>query len=200
MFKKLLFKALKSLTPEEKAMVREFLEDGDVSGDENAVDTVTDEENSDTIENKNEEGEKEMAENVDEKVEKSVETEKETDKAENNEVEKEVSTEKVEEKEKVADEQPNAEDAPAEPTQNTAVVQDGEPMGNGIRVDDLVTKDELCERLAALEAKYDAVIKENQDLKDKYENKDFGGFQRQGVMQKDKSANSSFDEYSKQFM
>ena len=29
------------------------------------------------------------------------------------------------------------------------------------------------ERLAAFEAKFDAVIKENQDLKDKYENKKF---------------------------
>ena len=72
----------------------------------------------------------------------------------------------------------------------------------------------LAQRLSALEAKFDAVVKENNDLKeklsskseeldgmkDKYENKDFGNFQRQGVMTKDKSANSSFDEYSKAFM
>ena len=68
--------------------------------------------------------------------------------------------------------------------------------------------------MAAFEAKLDAVVKENGDLKnelskksdeltgmkDKYENKDFGNFQKQGVMAKDKSANSSFDEYSKAFM
>ena len=93
-------------------------------------------------------------------------------------------------------------------------VNETEPQGNGVRVEDLVTKEMLAERLAALEAKFDAVVKENSDLKDKlsskseeldgmkdkYENKDFGNFQKQGVQVKDKQANSSFDEYSKQFM
>ena len=95
----------------------------------------------------------------------------------------------------------------SEPTDETQQVQTTETAGNGVRVEDLVTKEELSERLSSLEAKFDAVLKENVDLKDKlsameekYENKDFGNFQRQGVMEKNKEANNSFDEYSKQFM
>ena len=95
----------------------------------------------------------------------------------------------------------------SEPTDEAQQVQTTETAGNGVRVEDLVTKEELSERLSSLEAKFDAVLKENVDLKDKlsameekYENKDFGNFQRQGVMEKNKEANNSFDEYSKQFM
>ena len=72
----------------------------------------------------------------------------------------------------------------------------------------------LTEALKSMEAKFDAVVKENQDLKDKlsqskqdaddlrekYENKDFGNFNKQGMIAKDKQANATFDEYSKQFM
>ena len=65
----------------------------------------------------------------------------------------------------------------------------------------------LADRLAALEAKFDAVIKENGDLKnelsnmkDKYENKDFGNNQKQGVMAKNIDANETFDAYARQFM
>ena len=79
-------------------------------------------------------------------------------------------------------------------------VAEVEPTGNGIRLEDLVTKDDLTERLSAIEAKLDAVIKENMDLKDKYENKDFGNFQKKGMIEKDKQANTSFEEYSKNFM
>ena len=86
-----------------------------------------------------------------------------------------------------------------EEVEQPQVVEEQTPS-NGVRLEDLVTKDELASRLAALEAKYDAVIKENQDLKDKYENKDFGNFQKQGMLEKNKEANSTFDEYSKQFM
>ena len=95
-----------------------------------------------------------------------------------------------------------------ENTEDTAQeqVQETEPTGNGVRIEDLVTKEELAERLSAMEAKFDAVLKENGDLKnklsameDKYENKDFGNFQKQGMIEKDKQANSSFDEYVKQF-
>lgn len=93
-------------------------------------------------------------------------------------------------------------------------VQETEPQGNGIDINDLVTKDMLTQAMAAMEAKYDAVVKENADLKnklaesqqdadslrDKYENKDFGNSVRQGVVEKDKSANETFESYSKQFM
>lgn len=89
---------------------------------------------------------------------------------------------------------------------------------NAIPINELVTKEDLTARLSAFEAKLDAVIKENQDLKDKlaqsqqdandlrdkYENKDFGTLSRKGVAERDKSAESTFGEtfesYSKRFM
>ena len=151
-------------------------------------------------------------------VKKEVETEKvET---ENKEVEKpteEVAKEDVKKVEETKKEEEPTEKAPEDATTEEPTepqVNETETAGNGIRVEDLVTKDLLAERLAAIEAKLDAVVKENSDLKtelsskndeldgmkDKYENKNFGGFQRQGVMQKDKSANDTFDGYSKDFM
>lgn len=129
----------------------------------------------------------------------------------------------VEEKdEKVATEQPQeqakAEQPIAQPQetgeqpQATADAQpqvaEAEPMGNGIRVEDLVTKDELAQMISALGAKLDAVIKENADLKNaneqirtKYEdNGDFGTAQKKGLDADARTANETFDEYSKRFM
>ena len=141
--------------------------------------------------------------------------------AENNEVDKEKSTDvvekddKVEKKEEKTEETTETTDDTTKDEEPTAPqVEDTEPQGNGIPIEELVTKDMLAQRLAAFEAKFNAVVKENQDLKeqlsskseeldgmkDKYENKDFGNFQKQGMQVKDKQANSSFDEYSKQFM
>ena len=85
---------------------------------------------------------------------------------------------------------------------------------NAIPVEDLVTKEDLKQALEAFSAKLDAVLKENKDLteklansekensglKEKYEDKDFGGMTKQGVVPKDNDANDSFDEYSKKFM
>lgn len=131
--------------------------------------------------------------------------------------------------EEKVEEQPAAEEKPVEeeqkevveeetikeePKTETPEVQEVEPVGNGVRVEDLVTKDELMERLSAFEAKFDALVKENTDLKDqlaksqeetnglkdKYENKDFGNISRQGVIEKDKYANETFDNYAKQFL
>lgn len=131
--------------------------------------------------------------------------------------------------EEKVEEQPAAEEKPVEeeqkevveeetikeePKTETPEVQEVEPVGNGVRVEDLVTKDELMERLSAFEAKFDALVKENtdlkdklaksqeetNDLKDKYENKDFGNISRQGVIEKDKYANETFDNYAKQFL
>ena len=115
-------------------------------------------------------------------------------------------TEKTEEKKDGSDE--NVEKTDETATEETAnEVSETTETGNGVRVEDLVTKEELTERLAALEAKFDAVLKENGDLKEKlsgmeekYENKDFGTFQKQGMTSKDKDANNTFDEYAKQFM
>lgn len=155
----------------------------------------------------------EMAEekNVNEKVEtEKVETEekakvdeKPTDKAE--EGEKVEKTEEKEEKVENNEEQPN--DAEPDKDEGDGTVEDTEPTGNGIRIEDLVTKDELAERFAALEAKFDAVIKENGDLKnkiaglqDKYEDNDFGDTSAKGMMEPNQDANSTFEEYSKKFM
>lgn len=214
MFDKLLIKALKKrfgkFSPDEKQVVREMVNNETIS---------------DTTENKQKKvklrRKKIMAD--EKEVTKEVETSKvET---ENNEVDKEKSTDVVEDKvEKVEDtDKTEKTEETTEPTEPEATqdeeptapqVEDTPPQGNGVRVEDLVTKEMLADRLAALEAKFDAVVKENGDLKeklsssskelddmkDKYENKDFGNFQKQGMQVKDKSANSSFDEYSKAFM
>jgi len=110
-----------------------------------------------------------------------------------------------------------AEEKAEETTEEAPQVQETEEQGNGVRVEDIVTKDMLADRLAALEAKFDAVIKENEDLKakltnkedelngmkDKYENKDFGNTQKVGAT-RDEKANKGFAdtyaEYAKQFM
>ena len=152
-------------------------------------------------------------------VKTTVETSKIDDETKNNEVDKEKSTDKVEKSTENVDETKKevvdtSKDETTNDVEPTAQVQETEPQGNGVDINDLVTKDMLSQALSSMEAKFNAVVKENQDLKDKltqsqkdtedlrekYENKDFGNFNKQGVMSKDKSANSSFDEYSKQFM
>lgn len=207
MFNKLLIKALKKrfnkFSPEEKQNVRELVNE-----------TISDTTEKPKVKKRRK---KKMA---DEKEVKKEEVETSKVETENNEVDKEKSTDAVEKKEEKVEEKKEETTAPTE--EETA--KDEEPTvpevastpeeGNGAKLEDLVTKEFLAERLSALEAKFDAVVKENSDLKeqlsnkndelngmkDKYENKDFGNFQKQGVMQKDKYANSSFDEYSKAFM
>lgn len=93
------------------------------------------------------------------------------------------------------------------------VVSETENVGNGISIDQVVTKDILAEALNGISAKLDALINENKSLKDqlankdseindmknKYETNDFGNTAKKGVDAKDKTY-ISFDEYSKQFM
>ena len=209
MFNKLLIKALKKrfnkFSPDEKQVIREMA-------------------NNETISETTEKSKVRKRRNkimADEKEVKTNEVETSKVETENNEVDKEKSTDvvekddKVEKKEEKTEETTETTDDTTKDEEPTAPqVNETEPQGNGVRVEDLVTKEMLAERLAALEAKFDAVVKENSDLKDKlsskseeldgmkdkYENKDFGNFQKQGVQVKDKQANSSFDEYSKQFM
>lgn len=210
MFNKLLIKALKKrfnkLSPEEKQSVREMVNN----------ETISETTEKQKVKKRRK---KTMA---DEKEVKTNEVETSKVETQNNEVDKDKSTDVVESKEEKVEETDKKEEI-TEPTEEETTkdeeptapqVEDTETQGNGIRVDDLVTKDMLAERLAALEAKFDAVVKENSDLKDKlsskseeldgmkdkYENKDFGNFQKQGMQVKDKSANSSFEEYSKAFM
>ena len=209
MFNKLLIKALgkrfNKLSPEEKQNVREMVNN----------ETISETTEKQKVKKRRK---KTMA---DEKEVKTNEVETSKVETENNEVDKEKSTDvvekddKVEKKEEKTEETTETTDDTTKDEEPTAPqVNETDPQGNGVRVEDLVTKEMLAERLAALEAKFDAVVKENSDLKDKlsskseeldgmkdkYENKDFGNFQKQGVQVKDKQANSSFDEYSKQFM
>ena len=214
MFKDLLLKSLQSLSPEEKNQVRKVLED-----DKKVVDEEIGETGEKNIEEK---GENVMPDKNDKK---SVNTSISIDeKTKTNEVDKgSAETTKVDETKKVNETVKDTNQTPneskggndtadtktdGENTEDTAKeqVQETETAGNGVRVEDLVTKEELADRLSALEAKFDAVLKENGDLKnklsameDKYENKDFGNFQKQGMLEKDKQANSTFDEYAKQF-
>ena len=95
-----------------------------------------------------------------------------------------------------------------ESDENPKVEEIEEVKPNAIRVEDIVTKADLQEILSAFNAKLDAIIKENQDLKDanskmheKYEVGDFGNEIKNGTMNvKPASQYQSFDEYSKQFM
>jgi hypothetical protein len=211
MFNKLLIKALKKrfnkLSPDEKQNVREL---------------VNDETKSETTEKKQKVKKRRTKTMADEKEVKTNEVETSKVEAENNEVDKEKSTDVVEKDDKVEEKVEEKTEETTEPADETAKdeeptapqVENAEPFGNGIPIEDLVTKDMLTERLAAFEAKFNAVVKENEDLKnqlsvksdelngmkDKYENKDFGNFQKQGMQVRDKHANSSFDEYSKAFM
>lgn len=210
MFNKLLIKALKKrfnkLSPDEKQNVREMVN----------TETI-----SDTTEKKPKVKKRRTKIMADEKEVKTNEVETSKVETKNNEVDKDKSTDIVEKDEKVEETDKKVEkteetsdDAVKDEEPTAPQVNETEPQGNGIRVEDLVTKEMLAERLAAIEAKFDAVVKENSDLKeqlsakdnelngmkDKYENKDFGNFQKQGVQVKDKIANSSFEEYSKQFM
>ena len=208
MFNKLLIKALKKrfnkFSPDEKQKVREMVNNETIS---------------DTTEKQKVKKRRKKTMADEKEVKDKVETSKvET---ENNEVDKEKSTDvvekddKVEKKEEKTEETTKTTDDTTKDEEPTAPqVNETEPQGNGVRIEDLVTKEMLAERLAAFEAKFNAVVKENGDLKeqlsskseeldgmkDKYENKDFGNFQKQGMQVKDKQANSSFDEYSKQFM
>lgn len=132
-------------------------------------------------------------------------------------VEKETETETPKEEVKVEKEtetETETETPTEQPQTNEPRIEETPSEGNGISIDQVVTKDYLKEVIDGFTAKLDALFKENADLKeqlskkdeeigtmkDKYETKDFGGNSKQGVMSKDKSANSTFEEYSKQFM
>lgn len=204
LFNRMLIKSLKKrfnkLTPEEKLTVRDMV-----------IETK-----SDTVEKKQKVKERRKKKMADEKeVKKDEVVQPQVEEQKKDEVTKEeVKTETKEpqvakeetKKEEVVDKEKEGEAASVDVEQ--------EPSFPALRVEDIVTKDEMAERIAALEAKIDAVLKENKDLtdklsestnelngmKDKYENKDFGNMQKQGMVQQNKSANSTFDEYSKQFM
>lgn len=137
------------------------------------------------------------------KTNETVETKK--DGKEETVVEKKDATTEVDETKKT-DEEPRTEENTEEPAEPT--VADTPESGNGMLVEELVTKEEMHEMFAGLNAKIDALLKENQDLKDenaklreKYEdNGDFGTSVMQGVQAKSGKYAESFEEYSKPYM
>lgn len=182
-----------SLTDEERQEVREVLED-----------KPTDEQQPQEVEQKSEVVDEEKVElgeteNIEEG--KDMPNEKEN-------IEQDKKEEKTAETEKVAE----SSTTPSSNVQEQQVVQElPQQEPNAIPLEQVVTKDELFQYLDAMNAKFDAVVKENADLKDKlssmqdkYENKDFGNAQKQGLIQSDKNANEQFNEtfesYSKKFM
>ncbi len=141
-----------------------------------------------------------------------VKTEEKVEENKKDEATKPVAEDKVETEDKKEVETEEAETVDkVEPTEQVAEI---EPEGNGRSIDDYMLKDDVMALISALNAKIDAVVKENSDLKDakakadseaedlrnKYEKGDFGTNQKQGVMAKDKTANEDFESYSKQFM
>ena len=122
-----------------------------------------------------------------------------------------VTAESRKSKETIMDKEKNKNMPAVEPAPTVSGI---DATGNGVRLEDVVLKTDLHDAIAALEAKYDALFKENNDLKEKlseadkdrnelrkkYEEEDFGGYAKQGVDGKNKSANGTFEEYSKQFM
>lgn len=206
MFKELLLDALQSLSPEEKMNVRDILEEKiSETGEKNKEE----EKGEQNMPDKNDKTKVDTSINIDEKTKDNKVDNGSTETSKVDETTKVDETVKTNEEPKKDGEVEKTNDKTdgSEPIDEAQQVQTTETAGNGVRVEDLVTKEELSERLSSLEAKFDAVLKENVDLKDKlsameekYENKDFGNFQRQGVMEKNKEANNSFDEYSKQFM
>lgn len=111
---------------------------------------------------------------------------------------------------------PQEQDVPQEQeqAQEQPSVQEETSEANGIRIEDVVTKDILADAISALSAKLDAIIdenkalkeklatseQENKEIKDKYEVGDFGTQSPKGVQTKNVSANETFDDYAKQFM
>lgn len=108
--------------------------------------------------------------------------------------------------------------APEVETETETEEEAQEPKNIGIPLSDIATKQDLAglqtliadlaTKLEAMNAKNGALVKENEgltnkieELHDKYERHDFGNYQKQGMSttKESRSANLSFEEYSKQF-
>lgn len=208
MFFKLFLKVLKRLSPEKKDIVRGVL-DG-------KTETVI--ENNKTAKpmkaqakkgKKEKRRTKKMADEIkkDEaaKVEeetKTTETVEETEKTTPDKKEETKDEVKEETKDEVKNLDENGEDE-SQPQEGVVQEESGDQSGMAaIAVEDLVTKEMLEERFNALSAKFDAVIKENNDLKsklDELEGQDFGNIQKRGVQVKNADANETFESYSARF-
>lgn len=201
LLKKTVLNVLKSLSATEKDEVRKALADEPVV--EQEVDTQTTQEVTDTAENVGE-----QTENSDKKGETAMEKDKTTTTTEETTKATETEGKKGDETTEVKDTKTTEQVANTETAETQ--VTDAPTTGNGVRIEDLATKDEVQALMASFEAKFAAVVKENQDLKAKneelvakYETPNFGGQARQGVAPQDQSvkgANETFDEYIKRFM
>lgn len=199
MFKKLLLKKLSSLSPEEKESVREYLEVDKTKSvkDEKELKDDVKVDDEELSEGKKEEGEKTMADEKEKSTEELEEkkVDETTESADTSKAQGDVE-EKVEEKTEEVEEKEEGKEA-----------EEFSRSAEGIDIKDIVTRDEMMAKFEAFEAKYDAVVKENQDLKsrlsqmeDKYEKNDFGNLSKKGVDVQNKTANDTFESYSKQFM
>lgn len=114
------------------------------------------------------------------------------------------------EQEAVASEQKAAEPAPAPQQETPPHVDDTAAEGNGIPLEAVALKEDVLQMLEPLNAKLDALAKENTDLReqnagliarlDKYEKGDFGSLSQVGDPKGTKEKYKGFEEYSKQFM
>ena len=118
----------------------------------------------------------------------------------------EVKTEEPVNSENIEEEKTESVDS-EEMTEEEKIVENVSPDTNGVRIEDVVLKSELEDRLAALEAKLNAVIKENEDLKDqnselkgKYEEHDFGTTTKKGMFGTSSEVKTEkFEDYAQNF-
>lgn len=157
---------------------------------------------------------KKMADEKEVKTEEKVETKKEDTSVEKkDDATKPVAEDKVETEDK-KEEVETKETETADKVEPSDKVEDVGNSAEGIRISDIVTKDMLDDRFAALEAKLEAWGKENKDLKDeltkkddelngmknKYEIGNFGGMQKQGLIEGNDNANSQYHESAKDYL
>ena len=118
----------------------------------------------------------------------------------------EVKTEEPVNSENIEEEKSESVDS-EELTDEEKIVENVSPDTNGVRIEDVVLKSELEDRLAALEAKLNSVIKENEDLKDqnseligKYEEHDFGKTTKKGILGTSAEVKTEkFEDYAQNF-
>lgn len=119
------------------------------------------------------------------------------------------------EKEKVVEVAKTTDDTNQDVSNNETPNQEQDNGGNGISIDDVMLKSEFQKYVESFEAKFNSVIKENQDLKnqkaeleaknneyrEKYENNSFGNYKDNSTNDNNKSNNyeSASDYFSKFF-
>ena len=177
---------------------------------------------------KNEKKENEVVDETKTAEDAPVEEKEETKTAEDSTKEqKEEETKSIgneEKEEETKTEEKSAEETSEEPKEEEqpVVEQTMKKTSDGLTVDDIMTKDDFNARFAALEAKFDALANENnqlkeqnaqllegktraeeetQGLKNKYENTSFGNYGKNGEVKFASKEHhyESFDEYSSKF-